>query len=214
MTKFFLNNVSKNPSTFFNKDTNTYFSNPNRVPFTDITQQFNHHFYNSQLKQKFSLEKIFNGFSNNENKYMFLRKKSHGEDINNYEEYDQFNSNETYNIKLNLKKDNKYIKKKSNNCNINEEEEENEDKENFEDGNKQNNFYSFEQILNQAICEKKEFDKNERDKKKAIKMKQYKFLMNNKKNIMQNSNGSSYSSGINFQEKSYSNKELNSMNLD
>ena len=217
MTQFYSNNTSKNPSLLFNKDASTYFSNPNRVPFTDITQQMNSHNNNNQKNQKIFLENIFNDFSNNENKFMFLKKKSHGEDLNYYEEYDLLNNNETKNFKLSEKNANKYIKKNSNNCNINEEEEENEDKENFDTENKQNNenlFFSFEQILNQAICEKKEFDKNERNRKKAIKMKQLKFFMNNKKNIIQNSNGNNYNNGVNFQERCYLNKEVNSMNLD
>ena len=94
MTQFYSNNTSKNPSLLFNKDASTYFSNPNRVPFTDITQQMNSHNNNNQKNQKIFLENIFNDFSNNENKFMFLKKKSHGEDLNYYEEYDLLNNNE------------------------------------------------------------------------------------------------------------------------
>ena len=217
MTQFYNSNTSKNSSLLFNKDSSTYFSNPNRVPFTDITQQLNHNNYNNQKNQNIILENNFNDFSNNENKFMFLKKKSHGENLDYYEEYDQLNNYETKNIKLNRKNENKYTKKNSNNCNINEEEEQTENKENYDNGNtqnKQNIFFSFEQILNQAICEKKEFDKNERDRKKAIKMKRLKFFMNNKKNIMENSNGNIYNHGMHSQESYYSNKDVNSMNLD
>lgn len=157
----------------------------NRNPFTDITQQMNS-FLNSKKNQQINLfTKNFNDFSNNKENYCFLKKKSFEITMKNDEDED---------IKEQQTKINK-IKKYSNNsykmCNslINnlDEDEDEENKENLCGNNFQNNKkkkeeISLNQILDDAINEKKELDKNERDKKKANKLKQIKMLLKNRKN--------------------------------
>ena len=78
--------------------------------------------------------------------------------------------------------------------NLNEDDDE-KDKENYFENDYKNNIInnkdqciSFSQILNDAINEKKQFDKIEKDKKKANKLKQIKMLLTHKKNSLDFSN--------------------------
>ena len=203
----------------------------NRVPFTDITQQMNT-FLNSQKNlQNNIFPKIFNDFSFTNKNTTFLKKKSHGEIINNIDEDEE---------KEKYHKDSNKSRKYSNfycgfqNKLINDlDEEKEENMENYEmyfenindkKKRKEENI-SFKQILDDAIQEKKELDIKERDKKKANKLKQLKMLrhknnyldysnkymdISNKENI--NNNIQSNNSNL-FGEQN-EDKELNKMNLD
>ena len=203
----------------------------NRVPFTDITQQMNT-FLNSQKNlQNNIFPKIFNDFSFANKNTTFLKKKSHGEIINNIDEDEE---------KEKYHKDSNKSRKYSNfycgfqNQLINDLDEEKEENmknyemyfENINDKKKRKEEnISFKQILDDAIQEKKELDIKERDKKKANKLKQLKMLrhknnyldysnkymdISNKENI--NNNIQSNNSNL-FGEQN-EDKELNKMNLD
>ena len=203
----------------------------NRVPFTDITQQMNT-FLNFQKNQQNNiLPKIFNDFSNTSKNTTFLKKKSHGEIINNIEDDEE---------KENHNKEQNKSRKYSNYCydfqnplinDLDEEKEENmEDYENyFENDNHKKGWkdenISFKQILNDAIKEKKELDSKERDKKKANKIKQLKMLKHKKqssyysnKNMdilnKENINNNIQFNNFNYIREKNEEKELNIMNLD
>ena len=154
----------------------------NRVPFSDITQQMNTFFNFQKNQQNNILPNIFNDFSNTKKNTTFLKKKSHGEIINNIEDDEE---------KENHKQEHNKSRKYSNYCydfqnplinDLDEEKEENMKKyENYfeninhKKGRKDENI-SFKQILDDAIQEKKELDLKERDKKKANKLKQLRML--------------------------------------
>ena len=205
----------------------------NRIPFTDVTQQMNS-FYNTKKNQQINIfPKYFNDFSNDKENFTFLKKKSFGEKINNTEKDEEYTG---HNNTLNMQK------KFPNNCykmqrplinSLNEDDDEEEDKENFYQNNYENNrkrkknqCLSFNQILNDAINEKREFDKNEREKKKVNKLKHLKMLLKNKKSAIYN-NDTNYEMAnkeniynnvqinyvFGFQEEKKE-KELNMMNLD
>ena len=116
---------------------------------------------------------------------------------------------------------------------LKEEDDEKEDKENIYQNDYENNrkkkknqCLSFNQILNDAINEKREFDKNEREKKKANKLKHLKMLLKNRKSVIDNTdtnyeiankeniyNNVQINYVYNFQEEKKE-KELNMMNVD
>ena len=130
----------------------------NRVPFSDITQQMNS-FNNFKKNQQINIfPKNFNDFSNEKENFTFLKKKSFGERTNNSEKNEEHKDKKDF-----ANKPKKYSCNIINNHtsltnNLNEEEEE-EDKENYcinEFGNKNNDeSLGFNQILNEAINEKK-----------------------------------------------------------
>ena len=158
----------------------------NRVPFSDITQQMNTFFNSKKNQQNNILPNIFNDFSNTKKNTTFLKKKSHGEIINNIEDDEE---------KENHKQEHNKSRKYSNYCydfqnplinDLDEEKEENmEEYENYFENNnhkkgRKDENISFKQILDDAIQEKKELDLKERDKKKANKLKQLKMLKHKK----------------------------------
>ena len=138
-------------------------------------------FFNFQKNQQNNiLPNIFNDFSNTKKNTTFLKKKSHGEIINNIEDDEE---------KENHKQEHNKSRKYSNYCydfqnplinDLDEEKEENmEEYENYFENNnhkkgRKDENISFKQILDDAIQEKKELDLKERDKKKANKLKQLK----------------------------------------
>lgn len=220
-------------SCLFEKNTplfqnNTNLLSQNRVPFSDITQQMNS-FFNFKKNQQINIfPKNFNDFSNEKQNYTFLKKKSFGERMNNSEKNEEYKDKKVFTNKIK-----KYSCDINNNHislinNLNEDNEE-EDKENLCTNNDSNNNESplcFNQILNEAINEKKELDKIEKDRKKANKIKQIKMHLIHRKFAMDFSNKNENKENINnnskinyslyFQEKQKEKeeKELNMMNLD
>ena len=217
----------------FNQN-NTTFLAQNRIPFNDVTQQVNS-FFNTKKNQQININtKNFNDFSNDMENFTFLKKKSFGDNINNTEKEEERKEEKNFH---------NIPKKYSNNCykmnksliNSVNEDDDDFDKENFLDndddfGNnrkkKKNECLSFKQILNDAINEKKEFDRNEREKKKANKLRHLKMLLKNRKNAIDSNNNNYqminkeniYNNGqmnyiYNFQEQNKE-KELSLMTLD
>ena len=209
----------------FNQNNSTIPSQ-NRIPFTDITQQMINLFNYNNNQQINIFTKNFNDFSNPKD-FTFLKKKSHEININNSEILEE--NKEQRNI---INKPKKYSHNSHKMCNslinILDEDNEEENKENkfgniFGNKKRKDELLSLSQILSESINEKKEFDKNERDKKKANKLKQLKMFIKNKKNtlecsyknndILNNENviNTNYSNGFHEQQKI---KELNIMCLD
>ena len=217
----------------FNQN-NTTFLAQNRIPFNDVTQQVNS-FFNTKKNQGININtKNFNDFSNDMENFTFLKKKSFGDNINNTEKEEERKEEKNFH---------NIPKKYSNNCykmnksliNSVNEDDDDFDKENFLDNNddlgnnrkrKKNECLSFKQILNDAINEKKEFDRNEREKKKANKLRHLKMLLKNRKNAIDSNNNNYqminkeniYNNGqmnyiYNFQEQNKE-KELSLMTLD
>ena len=206
----------------------------NHIPFNDVTQQVNS-FLNTKKNQQININtKNFNDFLNDKENFTFLKKKSFGDIINNTEKEEERKEQKNFH----------YIQKKySNNCykmnnsliNSVNEDDDDFDKENFFDNNddfennrkrKKYECLSFKQILNDAINEKKEFDRNEREKKKANKLRHLKMLLKNRKNAIDSNNNNYqminkeniYNNGqmnyiYNFQEQNKE-KELSLMTLD
>lgn len=203
----------------------------NRVPFSDITQQMNTFFNFQKNQQNNILPNIFNDFSNTKKNTTFLKKKSHGEIINNIEDDEE---------KENQKQEHNKSRKYSNYCydfqnplinDLDEEKEENmEEYENYFENNnhkkgRKDENISFKQILDDAIQEKKELDLKERDKKKANKLKQLKMLKHKKhssdylnKNMdisnKENINNNIQYNNFNYFREQNAEKESNTMNLD
>ena len=171
--------------------------------------------------------KSFNDFSNPKD-FTFLKKKSHEININNTEKDEE---NKEQKDIINIPK--KYSHNSCKTCNslINnlDEDIEDENKEN-KNGNifgnnkkRKDELLSLSQILNESINEKKEFDKNERDRKKANKLKQLKIFIKNREkslecsykinDILNNENiiNTNNSNGSQEQKRT---KELNMMCLD
>lgn len=179
-----------------NQQNNQNFSSylfQNRTPFAEISSHIKgiSNIQNNQPKSQG--QKVFNDHTPIEKTYMFLKKKSHGIDINTYEEYEPLRGKEESELRVNKK----VLNTKNQNdfslsFNINEEEEkENNNFNNYENEinkYKSNKPFSFEIILKDTIDEKKSMDKCERDKKKALKLKQMKILFQNRKNIANNTN--------------------------
>ena len=224
MNFLFNSNIFEKNSTL--NEYNNFFLPQHRSPFTDITQQMNIFSNYKKKQQNNAFTKNFNGKEN----FTFLRKKSNGEKINNCEKDEE---KESQNIAIN--KPRKYFNNCYNNQNslINnlEEEDEDENKENcqinfeyYRKGKDEN--ISIIQILNDAIREKKENDKYEKERKKANKLKQLKMLLKHKKNSqdyssknidesnkekINNNSQINYLIGIQEQRRE---KEINIMNLD
>ena len=205
-------------SCFFQKNSifnqNNTFSAQNRIPFNDVTQQVNS-FFNTKKNQQININtKNFNDFSNDKENFTFLKKKSFGDHINNIEKEEERKEEKNFH---------NIPKKYSNNCykmhnsliNSVNEDDDDFDKENFLDNNddfennrkrKKNESLSFKQILNDAINEKKEFDRNEREKKKANKLRHLKMLLKNRKNPIDDNN---YNYQIANKENLYNNGQMN-----
>jgi len=215
--------IFRDNSTF--NQNNNIFSSQNRVPFTDLTQQINSFNNNKKNQSNNTYSKDFNGIFGFKENYLFLKKKSICEDSNNNEKCEEFKMQNH-----NINKPKKYI----NNCykldnslinSLNEDDDE-KDKENYFENNYEKNIsnnndqcISFSQILNDAINEKKQFDKIERDKKKANKLKQIKMLLNHRKNSLNYSNKENINNNncnINylFTQEQKNEKGINMMNLD
>ena len=216
----------------FNQN-NPNFSSQKRTPFTDLTRQI-HSFENSKKNQQNILfSKNFNDNSFYNEDYMFLKKKSYCENSNNYEKYVECKM-QTDEINKNKKNFNNCDKNHNSLINNLDEDDDEQEKENLGENNFKKNTknkdlcLSFNQILNEAINEKKEFDKNERDKKKANKLRKIKILLKNRKNANDYTNKNTYISNKeninlnNISQKNYCigileqkrEKELNLMNLD
>ena len=224
---FLINSCSFEKTFLFNQNNST-FPPQNRIPFTDITQQMNN-FVNYNKNQQINIfTKNFNDFTN-QKEFTFLKKKSY-EITRNNSEIDEENKQQKYVIN----KPKKYSHNSNKICNslINnlEEENEEENKENkCVNGNifgnnmkRKDDLLSLSQILSESINEKKEFDKNERDNKKANKLKQLKMFIKNRKNILEYSKNNDIVNKENIINTQYSNdfqepkrvKELNMMCLD
>ena len=72
----------------FNQN-NSIFNTQNRVPFSDLTQQFNsfNNYKKNQSNNAYS--KNFNDISIFKDNYSFLKKKSYCEELNNIEKYEE-----------------------------------------------------------------------------------------------------------------------------
>ena len=209
---------------------NNTFIPQNRIPFADITLQMNSFFNSKKNRQNNILSKNFNDISNDKENYTFLKKKSFGENINNCEK-DELNEEQNFATDKIRRYSNNNLKTKNSLINnLDEEEDENNDPyifnfENDKKGKKDENL-SIIDILNDAIKEKKEIDKNEREIKKMNKLKQMKIQIKHKKHSLDYTNKNNFISNkeninnniqINylggFQEQNM-NKELTIMNLD
>ena len=224
---FLFNSCSFDKNISFNNQNNSNIPSQNRLPFNDITQQMNNVFNYNKNQQINIFTKSFNDFSNPKD-FTFLKKKSHEININNTEKDEE---NKEQKDIINIPK--KYSHNSCKTCNslINnlDEDIEDENKEN-KNGNifgnnkkRKDELLSLSQILNESINEKKEFDKNERDRKKANKLKQLKIFIKNREktlecsykinDILNNENiiNTNNSNGSQEQKRT---KELNMMCLD
>ena len=223
---FLFNSYSFDKNLSFNQNKNNI-PPQNRIPFTDITQQMSNLFNYNKNQQINIFTKNVNDFSNPKD-FTFLKKKSHEININSSEIDEENKEQKDIINKPKIYSHNSY---KMCNSLINnlEEDNEEENKENTCDnifGNnkkRKDELLSLSQILSESINEKKEFDKNERDKKKANKLKQLKMFIKNKKNtfecsykdndILNNENiiNTNYSKALQEQKRI---KELNMMCLE
>lgn len=190
----------------------------NRLPFNDITSHLNGIQNISNNFSRQGEKKFFNDNFPVENTYIFLKKKSHGMDLNQYDGYTKLKQKEDFSMK---EKKNFFEKEKKNSLSIynnnnnynflNEEDDNNQifnynnnnNKENIFNNNSNNcinksNVSSFEDILKLSVDEKKNLDKIERDKKKLLKFKQMKMMSKNRKNSFNNCNNSCY---CNYEKK-------------
>ena len=205
--------------------TNNIFNTQNRVPFSDLTQQYNSFNNYKKNQPNNTCSKNFNDISIFKDNYSFLKKKSHCEELNNTEKYEEC---KVQNHRINKPKNNFNNFFKMNNSlinNLNEDDDE-KDKENYFENVYENNYtnnkgqcISFSQILNDAINEKKQFDKIERDKKKANKLKQIKMLLKYRKNSLnysnkENTNNNNCQINYLFTQEQKNEKGANMMNLD
>ena len=108
---------------------------------------------------------------------------------------------------------------------LNEDDDEADKEKFFENNYEKNNtnnieeIIDFSQILNDAINEKKQFDKIERDKKKANKLKQIKLLLNHRKNSLyysnkENTNNNNCKINYSFTQEQKNEKGINMMSVD
>ena len=177
----------------FNQNDNI-FSSHNRAPFTDLTQQINSFNNYKKNQSNITYSKNINGIFGFKEDYLFLKKKSYCEDSNNNEKYEECKV-QNHNLNKPKKYFNNFYKMNNSLINSLNEDDDEKDKENYFENdfeknntnNKEQNI-NFSQILNDAINEKKQFDKIERDKKKANKLKQIKMLLNQRKNSLNYSN--------------------------
>ena len=205
---FLINSCSFEKTFSFNQNNNTI-PPQNRIPFTDITQQMSNFFNYNKNQQINIFTKNFNDFTN-QKEFTFLNKKSHEINKNN-SEIDEENKEQKYIAN----KPKKYSNNSSKICNslINnlEEDNEEENKENtcgniFENNKKRKDeLLSLSQILTKSINEKKEFDKNVRDNKKANKLKQLKMFIKSRKNTLECSKNNDIINKENIINTNYSN---------
>ena len=206
----------------FNQN-NNLFSIQNRVPFTDLTQQINS-FNNYKKNQSNNINsKNFNGIFDFKENYLFLKKKSSCEDSNNNEKYEECKM-QNHNINKPKKYFNNFYKMNNSLTNSLNEDDDEADKENFFENNYEKNntnnkeeIIDFSQILNDAINEKKQFDKIERDKKKANKLKQIKMLLKHKKNSLDYTNKENISNcqiNYSYKQEQKNEKGINMMSVD
>lgn len=209
---------------------NNTFIPQNRIPFADITLQMNSFFNSKKNHQNNILSKNFNDISNDKENYTFLKKKSFGENINNYEK-DEKNEEQNSETDKQRRFSNNNLKMKNSLINnLDEDVDENNEPYifNFENDKKEKkeDNISFIDILNDSIKEKKEIDKYERDRKKMNKLKQMKIQIKHKKHSLDYTNKNNFISNkenintntqINFlggfQEHNIE-KEITIMNLD
>lgn len=216
-------------NTNLNQYNNTFIPQ-NRIPFGDITLQMNSFFNSKKNQQNNILSKNFNDYSNDKENFTFLKKKSFGENINN-DEKDEKNEEHNFAIDKPRRYSNKNLTMRNSLINnLDEDEDENNEPyffnlENDKKGKKEENL-SIIDILNDAIKEKKEIDKIERDRKKMNKLKQLKIQIKHKKHSLDYTNKNNFISNkenintntqINylggFQEQNMD-KELTVMNID
>lgn len=216
-------------NTNLNQYNNTFIPQ-NRIPFADITLQMNSFFNSKKNQQNNILSKNFNDYSNDKENFTFLKKKSFGENINN-DEKDEKNEEHNFAIDKPRRYSNKNLTMRNSLINnLDEDEDENNEPyffnlENDKKGKKEENL-SIIDILNDAIKEKKEIDKIERDRKKMNKLKQLKIQIKHKKHSLDYTNKNNFISNkenintntqINylggFQEQNMD-KELTVMNID
>ena len=175
---------------------NNSFIPQNRIPFSDITLQMNSFFNSKKNYQNNILSKNFNDNSNCKENFTFLKKKSFGENINNYEK-DEKNEEQNFEVDKPKRYSNKnLVMKNSLINNLDEDEDENNEIYNFNFENdkkeKKEENLSFIDILNDAIKEKKEIDKNERERKKMNKVKQMKMQIKHKKHSLDYTNKNNF----------------------
>ena len=216
-------------NTNLNQYNNTFIPQ-NRIPFGDITLQMNSFFNSKKNQQNNILSKNFNDYSNDKENFTFLKKKSFGENINN-EEKDEKKEENNFAIDKPRRYSNKNLTMRNSLINnLDEDEDENNEPyffnlENDKKGKKEENL-SIIDILNDAIKEKKEIDKIERDRRKMNKLKQLKIQIKHKKHSLDYTNKNNFISNkenintntqINylggFQEQNMD-KELTVMNID
>jgi len=174
---------------FFLNEPNTESLEQKRMPFTDITKQMKN-FNFCKINQSINTIPIkFNDHFESKENFSFLKKKSHGEIIKssynikeNQTQIESQNKIQKYNIN-NYKKYNSLTSINEDNL---DEEKENINTQNIENiyNNKCENELNFIDILNNAINEKKDYDKFEKDKKKAYKLKQLKMSLKKRKNAL------------------------------
>ena len=208
----------------FNQNNNIFISQ-NLAPFTDLTQQINS-FNNYKKNQSNNINsKNFNGIFDFKENYLFLKKKSNCEDSNNNEKYEECKM-QNHNINKPKKYFNNFYKMNNSLTNSLNEDDDEADKENFFENNYEKNNTNnkeenidFSQILNDAINEKKQFDKIERDKKKANKLKQIKMFLNHRKNSLyysnkENTNNNNCKINYSFTQEQKNEKGINMMSVD
>ncbi len=206
----------------FNQN-NNIFNSQNRVPFSDLTQQFIsfNNYKKNQPNNAYS--KNFNDISNLKDNYSFLKKKSYCEELNNIEKYEECKV-QNHGINKPKKYFNNFYKMNNSLINNLNEDDDEKDKENYFENDFETNItnnkdqcISFSQILNDAINEKKQFDKIEKDKKKANKLKQIKMLLKHKKNSLDFSNKENISNcqiNCSYKQEQKNDKGINMMSLD
>ena len=172
---------------------NNTFIIPDRIPFNDVTQKMKNFFNIKKNQPSNTFSMNFNDNKDEENSFNFLKKKSHGDIMNNFKENEENEEPKEY-----TNNSTKYINnfyKKHNNGNFTsnnlDEDDEGSDKENLaylSNNDDKNETFNINQILNNTIKEKKENDKIERERKKANKLKQMKISLKNRKNALDNIN--------------------------
>jgi hypothetical protein len=172
---------------------NNTFIIPDRIPFNDVTQKMKNFFNIKKNQPSNTFSMNFNDNKDEENSFNFLKKKSHGDIMNNFKENEENEEPKEY-----TNNSTKYINnfyKKHNNGNFTsnnlDEDDEGSDKENLaylSNNDDKNETFNINQILNNTIKEKKENDKIERERKKANKLKQMKMSLKNRKNALDNIN--------------------------
>ena len=172
---------------------NNTFIIPDRIPFNDVTQKMKNFFNIKKNQPSNTFSMNFNDNKDEENSFNFLKKKSHGDIMNNFKENEENEEPKEY-TNNSTKYINNYYKKHNNGnftSNNLDEDDEGSDKENLaylSNNDDKNETFNINQILNNTIKEKKENDKIERERKKANKLKQMKMSLKNRKNALDNIN--------------------------